>query len=78
MAFIDQGEVEAMKMPSGRKALHCDKDQFRAKMAMSLNHLRDIVEHSGRKKKERIREMALLLPHTFVFSCLPCGFWPLI
>ena len=24
---------------------------------------------------ERIRKMAFLLPHTFVFSCLPQGFW---
>ena len=28
----------------------------------------------GRKK---IRKMALLLSHTFAFSCLPRGFWPL-
>ena len=28
--------------------------------------------------KERRQKMALLLPHTFAFSCLPCGFWPLI
>ena len=24
------------------------------------------------------RKVALSLPRTFVFSCLPCGFWPLI
>ena len=34
--------------------------------------------NKSRNKKERIRKMALLLPHTFVFSCLPRGFWPLI
>ena len=28
--------------------------------------------------KERIRKMVLLLPHTFAFSCLPRGFWPLM
>ena len=35
MAFIDQGEVEAMKTLIGHKAPRCDKDQFRAKMAVS-------------------------------------------
>ena len=30
-----------------------------------------------RKKERRIRKMALLLSHTFEFSCLPHGFWPL-
>ena len=35
MAFIDQGEFEAMKTPIGRRALRCDKDQFRAKMTVS-------------------------------------------
>ena len=36
MAFIDQGEFEAMKTPIGRRAPHCDKDQFRAKMTVAL------------------------------------------
>ena len=35
MAFIDQGEFEAMKMLSGRRALRCDKNQFCAKMTVS-------------------------------------------
>ena len=35
MAFIDQGEVEAMKTPVGCRAPRCDKDQFRAKMMAS-------------------------------------------
>ena len=34
-AFIDQGEVEAMKTLIGCRALRCDKDQFRAKMTVS-------------------------------------------
>ena len=29
------------------------------------------------RKKERIRKIALTLPHIFVFSCLLCDFWPL-
>ena len=28
--FVDHGEFEAMKMPIGRRAPGCDKDQFRA------------------------------------------------
>ena len=35
MAFIDEGEFEAMKTPIGRRAPCCDKDQFHAKMVMS-------------------------------------------
>ena len=38
MAFVDQGEFEAMKMPIGRRASRCDKDQFRAKMTVSRVH----------------------------------------
>ena len=34
-----------------------------------LSHSQDIFV------EERIRKMALLLPHAFVFSCLPQGFW---
>ena len=50
MAFIDQGEFEAMKTPIGRRAPRCDKHQFRVKM--TVTRLRDIVvEHSGRNKK---------------------------
>ena len=33
--FIDQGEFEAMKTLSGRRAPRCDKHQFRAKMTVS-------------------------------------------
>ena len=35
MAFVDQGEFEAMKMPNGRRAPRSDKDQFRVKMTVS-------------------------------------------
>ena len=37
MAFIGQSEFKAMKTPNGRRALHCDKDQFRAKMTVSTS-----------------------------------------
>ena len=35
MAFIYQGEFEAMKTLSSRRASRCDKNQFRAKMTVS-------------------------------------------
>ena len=35
MAFVDQGEFEAMKTLSGRRAPRCHKHQFRAKMTVS-------------------------------------------
>ena len=37
MAFIDQGESEAMKTPVVCRAPRCDKDQFRAKMTVSTS-----------------------------------------
>ena len=37
MAFIGQGELEAMETPNGRRAPRCDKDQFRAKMTVSTS-----------------------------------------
>ena len=35
MAFIDQGEFEAMKTLSGWEAVRCDEHPFRAKMKVS-------------------------------------------
>ena len=76
MAFVDHGEFEATKTPIGRRAPRCDKDQFHAKMTVSTSiiceiTLLNIVVVTRRK-------MALSLLHTFAFSCLLRGFWPLI
>ena len=35
MAFIDQGEFEAIKTLSGWEAAHCDEHQIRAKIKVS-------------------------------------------
>ena len=35
MAFIDQGEFEAMKSLSGWEAARCDDDQFHAQVKVS-------------------------------------------
>ena len=35
MAFIDQGEFEAMKTPSGWEAERCDEHPFRTKIKVS-------------------------------------------
>ena len=71
-----------MKTLRGCEAARFDEHQFRAKIKVSTSA---VFESSlfdkwseQRKKKERIRKMALLLPHTFVFSCLPRGFWATI
>ena len=69
MAFIDQDEFEAMKTLSGWEAAHCDEHPFRTKIKERF---------SKERKKERITKMAFLVPHTFLFNCLPRGFWPLI
>ena len=77
MAFLDQGEFEAMKTLSGWKAACCDEHQFRAKIKVST---RAVFELSlfDKWSEQRRQKMALLLPHTFAFSCLPRGFWQLI
>ena len=39
MAFVDQGEFEAMKTVSGCRAPRCDKHQFCAKTSVDARHL---------------------------------------
>ena len=72
-------EFGAMKTLSGRIAPHCDKHQFCDKMMVSTWTVFELplFEQSGRNE-ERITKMALLLPHTFAFSCLSHSFWALI
>ena len=74
MAFIDQGEFEAMKTLSGWEAARSNEHQFRAKIKVSTLAVFEL----SLLDKRRIRKMALLLSHTFAFSCLPRGFWPLM
>ena len=56
MAFIDQGEFEAMKTLSGCRAPRCDKHQFRAKMTVSTQTFCEIsllnIVVLTRKKEE--------------------------
>ena len=67
MAFIDQGEFEAMKTLSSWKAVRCDEHPFRAKIEVSAwtvfeLSLFDKVVSCGLKeerKKERIDLMQL-------------------
>ena len=42
MAFVDHSEFETTKTPIGRRALCCDKDQFRAKMTVSTSTVCEI------------------------------------
>ena len=55
MAFVDQGESEAMKTLSDCRVLHCDKHQFRAKMTVVNGHNMNIL--------------ALSLSHNVVWFC---------
>ena len=43
MAFVDQGEFEAMKTLSGRRAPRCDKHQFRAKITVSASTVFELL-----------------------------------
>ena len=55
MAFADQGEFEAMKTLSGRRAPCCDKHQFRAKMMVSTLTVFELslFEQSGRNEERK-------------------------
>ena len=70
MAFIDQGEFEAMKTLSGWEAARSDEHQFRAKIKVSTLAVFELSEQ-GKKEDEK---RALLLSHNFAFSCLLRGF----
>ena len=61
MAFIDQGEFEAMKTLSGWEAARCDEHPFRAKIKVSawtvfwqsgLNNLRKKEKKEERKNNK--------------------------
>ena len=69
--FIDQGKLEAMKRLSGRRAPRCGRHQFRAKITVSTCN---VFKLSLFERNEEDLKMALSLPHTFAFSCLPRGF----
>ena len=78
-SFFDYSEFEAMKSLSGWVAACCDEHQFRAKIKVNTWAVFKLsLFEQSRNEERRIRKMALLLPHTFVFSCLPCGFWATI
>ena len=77
MAFVDHGEFEAMKMPIGHRAPHCDRGQFRAKIVVSTSTVCKISLNFVVITRN-MRKIALLLPHTFAFRCLLHGSWPLI
>ena len=64
-----------MKSLSGWVAARCDEHQFRAKIKVSTWTVFELSLFEQSRNEERIRKMALLLPHTFAFSCLLCGFW---
>ena len=43
MAFIDQGEFEAMKTLSGWEAVHCDEHPFHAKIKVSASTVLELL-----------------------------------
>ena len=78
MAFIDQGEFEAMKSLSGWEAVRSDEHQFHAKIKVSVLAIFELSLFDKWSEQRRITKMALSLLHTFAFSCLPRGFWATI
>ena len=64
-----------MKMLSGWEAARSDEHQFRAKIKVSnLAVFKLSLLDKWSEQRIRIQKMALLLSHTFAFSCLPRGF----
>ena len=63
LAFIDQGEFEATKTLDDRRALRCDKHQFRAKMTVSTQTVFEIsllnVSRNGMNIDNRPTEKGL-------------------
>ena len=61
MAFIDQGEFEAMKLLSGLEVARFDEHQFHAKIKVStldVFKLSSFDKWSEQRKKERKKENA--------------------
>ena len=71
MAFINQGEFEAMKTLSGWEAVRSDEHQFCAKIKVSTLA---VFELSLLDKWSNEKWHFCLLSHTFAFSCLLRGF----
>ena len=69
MAFIDQGEFEAMKSLSGWEAARSDERQFRVKIKVSTLAVFEL-SLLDKWSEQRITKMALLLSHTFLFNPL--------
>ena len=68
--FIDQSEIEAVRLLSGCESSCCDKHQFHANEY--LNCFRDInVECSRLNIENTDIKDTFTIPHTFTFSCLP-------
>ena len=75
MAFVDQGEFEAMKNWVVVELHAVISISFVLKWRWVLKSLPDIiVEPNGLNKKERIRKMALLLPHTLRLAVVRVAF----
>ena len=74
MSFLGWGEFVAMKMLSSWEATR-DEHQFRAKIKVSAGAVLELsfFEKHEKWSEQRIRKLALSLPHTFAFSCLPHG-----
>ena len=79
MAFLDEGEFEAMKTLSGWETACCEKRQFCAKIKVSTRVVFELSlfdKWSEQRKKED--EKWHFHDRTIAFSCLPRGFWPFI
>ena len=69
MAFVDQGEFEAMKTLSGWEAAHCDEHQFRAKIKVSawtvfeLSLFEQVVVTKKERKKKNTKNGTFATAH---------------
>ena len=66
MAFIDQGEFEAMKTLSGWEAARCDEHPFRAKIKLEpFSSYRCLTKWSEQRKKKKNNKNGIFITAHF-------------
>ena len=74
IAFIDQGDFEAMKSLSDWEAAPCDDNQFHTKIKMSTWAVFELCYRRLTSGLNKERKMALLLPHTLRLAVFRVAF----
>ena len=76
MAFIDQGEFEAMKTMSGWEAARCDEHPFDAKIKVSepFSSYRCLTKWSQQRKNKKSQKWHFCYRTLFCLTVFPVAF----